>query len=458
MKQLSLLLLCLLTSTLLFGQQRAMKGKSNPNVLISTQVAYFEEFILAKEASEAQVGLLLSIPFAQLDFQWSSDRNLYIADAELMFGLVDAQSIQSKGKENRWWDNQKKSGEDMLKDTPIDTTLTITLSTESLATIQDSVHTQGIVWTLPSTYLSNSYAVSAMLYSGDKQRPLRSTPSALSDKQSVVYPVIEQGEFYCAQFIRPALAFNTDARLLWLTASLGNTEENLTSEAQFFTVSDYALLDREKGKPSASSAQSLLPALEVSSQPMSVIDQTAFALGRLCVPNQDGLVSDTFDGKSLPNETLAIRIGDDRFTWQSVWTDMPRSLRNIDIAIQTLEFIEEDDIVNQMMKGSASDKKTSFFDFWTPKDPTEGTHYNELMVEFYRRVDQAAQEFSSPSLELLDSDQAKVFIRYGEPDSKTREFPPGGKTQEVWRYGQTKFLFEASSGFGDFVLVSPNSL
>lgn len=458
MKQLSLLLLCLLTSTSLFGQERAMKGKANPNVLNSTQIAYFEEFILAKETSEAQVGLLLSIPFAQLDFQWSSDRNLYIADAELMFGLVDAQSIQSKGKENRWWDNQKKSGEDMLKDAPIDTTLTITLSTESLATIQDSVHTQGIVWTLPNTYLSKPYAVSAMLYSGDKQLPLRSTPSALSDKQSVVYPVIEQGEFYCAQSIRPALAYNTDARLLWLTASLGNTEENLTSEAQFFTVSDYALLDREKGKPSASSAQSLLPALEVTSQPMSVIDQTAFALGRLCVPKQDELVSDTFDGKSLPNETLAIRIGDDRFTWQSVWTDMPRSLRNIDIAIQALEFIEEEDIVNQMMKGSASDKKTSFFDFWTPKDPTEGTHYNELMVEFYRRVDQAAQEFSSPSLELLDSDQAKVFIRYGEPDSKTREFPPGGKTQEVWRYGQTEFLFEASSGFGDFVLVSPNSL
>ena len=457
MKRLSLLLLCFLTTSSLFGQQYSMRDKSNPGERNSFQAAYFEEFIITKGVSNAEVGLLLSIPYSQLDFQWSSDRSLYIADAELNFGLVDGQSIQSKVKEKRWWETRKNSGDDILNDASIDTTLTITLSTESLATIQDSIHTQGIVWTFPTSYLDDSYGVSGMLYSGEKQSPLRSTPKALKDKQSVVYPVVEQNDNYCAQFIRPALAYNTDARLLWLTSSQENHIESRTYKAHFYVASDIGGPNKSR-ENSSSSNQSILPALDITAQSTSIIDLESFASGRLCVPKEEEWVSEVFNGKSLPNETLVIRIGDERFRLQSVWADMPRSLRNIDIAIQTLGFIEEKDLVEEMMKGSASEKKDSFFDFWTPKDPTEETHYNELMVEFYRRVDQAAQEFSSPSLELLKSDQAKVFIRYGEPDSKTREFPPGGKTQEVWRYGQAEFLFEATSGFGDFVLVSPNSL
>lgn len=457
MKQLSLLLLCFFTTSSLFGQQNNMRDKSNPKERISSQTAYFDEVILTHEATITEVGLLLSIPYSQLDFQWSSDRSLYIADAELNFGLVDGQSIQSKAKEKRWWENRKNSGGDILNDAPFDTTLTITLSTESLATIQDSIHTQGVVWSFPTSYLNDSYAILGILYSGEKQSPLRSAPKALVDKQSVVYPVVAQNDRYCAQFIRPALAYNTDARLLWLTTSQENSNKSRTSKAHFYAASDNVGSDKSR-ENSSSSNQSILPALDVTAQSTSIIDSEAFASGRVCVPKEEEWVSEVFNGKSLPNETLVIRIGDERFRLQSVWADMPRSLRNIDIAIQTLGFIEEKDLVEEMMKGSASEKKDSFFDFWIPKDPTEGTHYNELMVEFYRRVDQAAQEFSSPSLELLKSDQAKVFIRYGEPDSKTREFPPGGKTQEVWRYGQTEFLFEATSGFGDFVLVSPNSL
>jgi GWxTD domain-containing protein len=439
-----------------------MEGRASANKLEITQIPHFEEFVLSTEGSGTQLGVLMSIPYSQLDFQWSSDRSLYIADAELVFGLVSAESIsslddQSETNLRRWWSNRKESNEDLLnrlEDSPIDTTFTITLTTNSLERIQDSVHTQGIVWTLPNTYFNDSYGVRAMLYSGNKQRPMRSRPKTLSANRSIVYPVVEQDQLYCAQSIRAALAYNTNAKLLWLKSSTKETE-NERAEAQFFTASEVSMSDKDNSRPSA---QPLLPSLDVVAHPTSIIDEKAFSSGQLCVPKQDQWVSETFDGTLLPNETLAIRIADERFTWQSIWENMPRSLRNIDIAIQALKFIEEEEIVDELMDGSTSDKKTSFFDYWTPKDPTDDSHYNELMVEFYRRVDQAAKEFSSPSLELLESDQAKVFIRYGEPDSKTREFPPDGNTQEIWRYGQTEFLFEASSGFGDFVLVSPRSL
>lgn len=455
MKRIILIILCILTTSTLFGQRKDRASKMPSTGLNTTKTVHFESLMLASEGMEAQLGLLISIPYSQLDFQWSTDRDRYIADAELIFGVVDSKSHTSKDQGRRWGGNNQTVTMDLLEDAQIDTSITVTLTTENLGTVQDSIHTLGIVWTLPMTYVRESNTISAMLYSGDTQRPLKSSPEALSKLSSRVYPVTEQGDNYCAQSITPSLAYNTDARLLWLsTAQMKPSAQQQTAEARFYVLSDFDKND----KSSTSSVDPLLPVLNVVAQRPTIVNQDAFAAGQLCVPKRDEYVSEVFDGKSLPNERIAIRIGKERFTWQSVWQDMPRSLRNIDIAIQSIGFIEDEKVVNPMMKGSALEKKEAFFEFWSPKDPTEGTHYNELMVEFYRRVDQAAEEFSTPSMALLDSDQAKVFIRYGEPDSKTRAFPPGGKTQETWRYGQSEFLFEASTGFGDFVLISPNSL
>ena len=425
-----------------------------------TQSPEFETILLRESEQTHQVGLLISIPYSQLDFQWSTDRDLYIADAEIVFALVNAKDgwstkTSTDDKPRRWGNDKQDSELDAINNAEVDTTITFTLSTSTLGTIQDSVHTQGFTWTLESTQ-NDEQSIYGALFTGDKQLLMRTTPKPITRQRSVLYPVVDRGDFYCAQSIRPSLSYNTNARILWLTTQAEKLlPQNRIQQVQFFSASNGSKLTT---KMDLSEEESLLPTMELTAHSPSILDESSFLNGRICVSKQGEFESDVMDGRKLPNEPISLVIGQDRFVWQSVWQDMPRSLRNLEIAIQAIGFIEEERVVDQMIKGSNLEKKESFFDFWSPMDPTPETHFNELMVEFYKRVDQAAEEFSSPSLSLLDSDQAKVFIRYGEPDSKSREFPPGGKTQEVWRYGQTEFLFEASSGFGDFVLISPASL
>lgn len=76
------------------------------------------------------------------------------------------------------------------------------------------------------------------------------------------------------------------------------------------------------------------------------------------------------------------------------------------------------------------------------------------MAEYYRRIDYAFKEFSNRgNLAGHESDQGKVYINYGPPDSKDRQFPKNGEVIEIWKYGNKRFVFEASTGFGDFVLI-----
>jgi GWxTD domain-containing protein len=141
----------------------------------------------------------------------------------------------------------------------------------------------------------------------------------------------------------------------------------------------------------------------------------------------------------------------------SRWFDIPSSLLNIDVAIDNLKFILESDKIREMKRGNAVEKERKFREFWAERDPTPDTDFNELMTEYYTRIDYAYQNFTTPSRPGHDSDQGKVYITYGPPDSVERKFPPNGATQEVWQYGSRTFIFNATSGFGDFQLVTSSN-
>ncbi|MEX0722182.1 MAG: GWxTD domain-containing protein [Balneolaceae bacterium] len=140
--------------------------------------------------------------------------------------------------------------------------------------------------------------------------------------------------------------------------------------------------------------------------------------------------------------------------FKSYWPDMPASLFNLNIAIDMLKYIVSDEELKRIRSGSTEEKEQKFREFWNSKDPTPETVYNELMAEFYRRVDYAYAEFGSQEDPLgHESDQGEVYIKYGPPNSVDRLFPSDNKVREVWEYDNRTFVFEASSGFGDFVLV-----
>lgn len=140
--------------------------------------------------------------------------------------------------------------------------------------------------------------------------------------------------------------------------------------------------------------------------------------------------------------------------FKSYWPDMPASLYNLNIAIDMLKFIIPQKEVDRIKKGSTKEKEQKFREFWEQRDPTPNTVFNELMAEYYRRIDYAFKEFGSQEKPMgHESDQGEVYIKFGPPDNKVRRFPESGKTIEVWEYPKRTFIFEASTGFGDFVLV-----
>lgn len=139
--------------------------------------------------------------------------------------------------------------------------------------------------------------------------------------------------------------------------------------------------------------------------------------------------------------------------FRSYWRNMPASLLNLDIALDNMKFIISEDELKKLKSGNSQEKEKKFRTFWDSKDPTPNTVYNELMAEYYRRIDYAFKEYSNPGNLLgYDSDQGEVYIKYGPPISKDRQFPTSGQVLEIWKYQNRTFVFEKTTGFGDFVL------
>ncbi len=142
-----------------------------------------------------------------------------------------------------------------------------------------------------------------------------------------------------------------------------------------------------------------------------------------------------------------------RRTYQSFWLDMPVSLLNLDVAINMMRHIMDEDQHRAMRRGSREQRERRFREFWAERDPTPDKEYNELMVEYFRRIDHAFDNFTTPQNPGYESDQGKIYIRHGEPDRRERTFPTNQPAREIWHYGDRRFVFEATTGFGDYRLM-----
>lgn len=138
----------------------------------------------------------------------------------------------------------------------------------------------------------------------------------------------------------------------------------------------------------------------------------------------------------------------------SRWIDMPVSLYNLDVAIDNLKFIVDDNRLRSINSGSNSERERKFREFWEERDPTPDTEFNELMTEYYRRIDYSYRNFSSLQTPGFETDQGRAYILYGPPDNIERRLPTNSPTREIWTYPNRTLIFEATTGFGDFRLIS----
>jgi GWxTD domain-containing protein len=140
------------------------------------------------------------------------------------------------------------------------------------------------------------------------------------------------------------------------------------------------------------------------------------------------------------------------------WTKIGIRTDNIDVAIEQLELIAKDDIIDKM-KSAPEPKKNALFDeFWQKRDPSPDTPVNELKIEFFRRVDFANKNFTqvSPNRPGWKTDRGRIYIKNGPP-SEVEKHPTelNMPTAEIWYYARLnkRYIFTDRHGTGDYRLI-----
>lgn len=162
--------------------------------------------------------------------------------------------------------------------------------------------------------------------------------------------------------------------------------------------------------------------------------------------------------KMIDEDEFIIHIKSDKeekkFDLRSVWINKPRSLRNVKEAILILFDYFDEKVVDEIYRADSDSLYNSLKKFWKKMDRTPETTFNEIMSEFYSRIDFAIDNFSSINKsDGAKTDRGKVFIKYGEPSSNERVFS-NNKVLEIWQYEQLekKFIFTDNTGTGNFIL------
>ncbi len=132
--------------------------------------------------------------------------------------------------------------------------------------------------------------------------------------------------------------------------------------------------------------------------------------------------------------------------------------KNFVKTLNQLKYIASAEDIMRLKDLSSQDRMSGLQSFWKQNDPTPRTVPNELKIEFYKRLHYSNQNFSTNNQEGWDTEQGKIYIKNGPPDSIKQIKPESNSDAgiyEVWEYNQLnrKYIFVDSWGFGTFRLA-----
>jgi GWxTD domain-containing protein len=137
------------------------------------------------------------------------------------------------------------------------------------------------------------------------------------------------------------------------------------------------------------------------------------------------------------------------------WTSAPDSPKDLDIALEQMRYIIDADSIGWALKQNHEEKLGYFERFWERMDPNPDTEKNELLNEYYGRVNFTIQNFSTMNIDGWRTDRGRIFIKFGQPEDIERyPFEMHRYPFEIWRYYSLRkiFLFEDRTGFGEYYL------
>ena len=131
---------------------------------------------------------------------------------------------------------------------------------------------------------------------------------------------------------------------------------------------------------------------------------------------------------------------------------------DIDLALKQMRYIISNEESQQLKNVSNTDKENLFYKLWKKRDPTKNNEKNELMEEYYKRVEYTNDQFAGwqPGWE---TDRGMVYILFGPPDQiqRSNQIATNSTVYQIWNYYKInkEFIFRDQNGFGDYRLETP---
>ena len=133
------------------------------------------------------------------------------------------------------------------------------------------------------------------------------------------------------------------------------------------------------------------------------------------------------------------------------------SVGNISQAIQNMRYILDDDEWKNLSKAKSDEQERLFIEYWLSRDPTPETKENELMDEYFSRINYSNVNFKTYT-DGWKSDMGMIYVLFGPPDDlEVYNDPLSRMYQQRWHYYRINkfFDFVDENGFGDYKLTTP---
>jgi GWxTD domain-containing protein len=143
------------------------------------------------------------------------------------------------------------------------------------------------------------------------------------------------------------------------------------------------------------------------------------------------------------------------------WPAKPFSLLDQDLAIDALRHIAKDLEIDELLTGGATKRAIAFSRFWRERSRDTTTAYNEVMAEYYYRVDDALRRFSTNrENDGYKTDRGRIYILYGPPQKSERSLQPNSPPTETWTYDRLhrRFVFIDTEKNGNYILSKSDNL
>ena len=137
------------------------------------------------------------------------------------------------------------------------------------------------------------------------------------------------------------------------------------------------------------------------------------------------------------------------------WETTPQTSEDITLALKQMRYIVSEDSSDKYLEADLKSQKDFFNRFWAERDPNPNTTVNELMDEYFGRVNVSNKEFSTFTNNGWFTDRGRILIKFGHPDDVERHpFELNSNPYVVWRYYALRkiFVFIDRTGFGDYQL------